>query len=287
MTLPEQIWGFVNYIHSLNSFNEFIYFFSKKSIVTVLDQICLRTEHHWNYVEMKQAERNVAFSGSPVMYSQFSVQHMWRISTHLHTEVMSDQAGDGKTEDTRLPFTIYELKPKQRVNFYLFVILTSCHFCLSSSAIRSRCTLLILWVFLSSWLVPLTSSCLTRYAALLGSTKRQSPLKILHIMDTIEPFGSYHLFPVLPAFFFTILYYPNYFLHCAFLYHIFTLKAQRSYIEQKCKSNFPGNYLLAQKDTVFLNCIIMTVSNRSMIIQTVFLLSAFCRWLLEWVYRPK
>lgn len=47
---------------------------------------------------MKQAERNVAFSGSPVMYSQFSVQHMWRISTHLHTEAMSDQVSDGKME---------------------------------------------------------------------------------------------------------------------------------------------------------------------------------------------
>jgi len=39
----------------------------------------------------------VALSGSPVMYFQFSTQHMWRIGTHLHTEVILVQIRDGKT----------------------------------------------------------------------------------------------------------------------------------------------------------------------------------------------
>lgn len=35
------------------------------------------------------------------MYFQFSIQHMWRISTHLHTEIISVQVSYGKNEGTK------------------------------------------------------------------------------------------------------------------------------------------------------------------------------------------
>lgn len=45
----------------------------------------------------------MAFSGSPVMYLQFSIQNMWRISTHLHIEIPSVQICDRKTGERMAP----------------------------------------------------------------------------------------------------------------------------------------------------------------------------------------
>lgn len=66
----------------------------------------------------------MAFSGSPAVYFQFSVQHMWRISTHLHTEIISVQRRDGKTEGTTsASYSEHtEKKKEQKVN-----LLFTCH----------------------------------------------------------------------------------------------------------------------------------------------------------------